>query len=177
MNLSHIKIGKNFPQSVNVIIEIPKGSKNKYEYREDIDAIILDRVLHSPFFYPADYGFIPQTRSQDGDSLDVLVLIKQPTFPGCILKARPVGLIDMEDEKGKDYKIIAVAENDPYYSQVYDLDQVNLHLKEEIKHFFQDYKHLEKGKSTKFISWHNKEKAYEIIDIEHKIFLKEKINK
>lgn len=176
MNLSHIKIGKDFPKSINVIVEIPKGSKNKYEYKEDIDAIVLDRVLHSPFFYPADYGFIPQTRSEDGDALDILVLIKQPTFPGCILKARPVGLIDMEDEKGKDYKIIAVAENDPYYNNVYNLDQVNEHLREEIRHFFQAYKELEKNKSTKFIGWQDKEKAYQIIDLANKIFLKEKSN-
>ncbi len=174
MNLSHIKIGKDFPKSINAIIEIPRGSNNKYEYRQDIDAIVLDRVLHSPFFYPADYGFIPQTLSQDGDTLDVLVLIKQPTFPGCILKARPVGAIDMEDEKGKDYKIIAVAENDPYYNQVYNLDQVNIHLREEIRHFFQAYKELEKGKSTIFKGWLSKEEAYAVIEREHKLFLSEK---
>jgi len=173
MNLSHIKIGQNAPKSVNVIIEIPRGSNNKYEYKKELDAIVLDRVLHSPFFYPADYGFIPNTLSQDGDSLDILVLIKQPTFPGCILKARPVGALDMEDEKGKDYKIIAVAEDDPYYNQVYDLNQVNMHLKEEIRHFFQSYKELEKGKSTIFKGWLDKEKAYQIIELEHNIFLKE----
>ncbi len=174
MNLSHIKIGKNFPESVNVIIEIPRGSNNKYEYKEDIDAIVLDRVLHSPFFYPTDYGFIPQTRSEDGDPLDVLVLIKQPTFSGCILKARPVGALDIEDEKGRDYKIIAVAENDPYYNYVHNLNQVNEHLKDEIKHFFQAYKELEKGKTTRFRAWLDKEQAHEIIRLEHQIFLDEK---
>lgn len=175
MNLSHIKIGKHYPKSINAVIEIPRGSNNKYEYNEELDAIVLDRVLHSPFFYPTDYGFIPQTRSEDGDFLDVLVLIKQPTFPGCVLKVRPVGAIDMEDEKGKDYKIIAVAENDPYYNQVTELDHVNTHLRQEIKHFFQSYKELEKDKTTLFKGWLYKEKAQEIIELEHNIFLKEKI--
>jgi len=171
MNFSHIKIGKKFPESINVVVEIPRGSSNKYEYSEELDCIQLDRVLHSPFFYPADYGFIPETRSEDGDHLDILVLIKQPTFPGCVLQVRPVGVLDLEDEKGRDWKIIAVAENDPYYNGVNDIDQVNLHLKNEIQHFFETYKHLEKGKKTTVRAWYSKAKALEIIKEEYKSFL------
>lgn len=174
MSFSHIKIGKKFPESVNVVIEIPKGSSNKYEYSEELDCIQLDRVLHSPFFYPTDYGFIPETRSEDGDHLDILVLIKHPTFSGCVLQARPVGVLDLEDEKGRDWKIIAVAENDPYYNGVHDIDQVNLHLKNEIQHFFETYKHLEKGKKTIVRAWHPKAKAFEIIKEEHKSFISAK---
>ncbi len=173
MSLSNIKIGKNFPELINVVIEIPRGSNNKYEYDEESGVIMLDRVLHSPFFYPTDYGFIPETRSEDGDHLDVLVLIKEPTFPGCVVKVRPVGVLDLEDEKGRDWKIIAVADTDPYYKQITDLDGINIHLKEEIKHFFETYKHLEKGKTTKVRGWMPKEKAFEVIKSEHLLYLSE----
>lgn len=173
MNFSHITIGKHVPELVNVVIEIPCGSNNKYEYNEEIDAIVLDRVLHSPFFYPTDYGFIPETRSEDGDHLDILVLIKQPTFSGCVLQARPVGALDIEDEKGRDWKIISVAEHDPYYHGISNLEGINIHLKEEIRHFFEAYKQLEKGKVTFVRGWYSKEKAHEIIQEEFKRFLNE----
>ncbi len=163
MSFAHIGIGNKAPEIINVIVEIPRGARNKYEYNEDLDAMTLDRVLHSPFFYPTDYGFVPHTRSEDGDHLDILVLITQPTFPGCVLQARPIGVLDLEDEAGRDWKVIAVADKDPYYKNINSIDEVNIHLKREIKHFFETYKQLEENKVTYVRSWESKEKAYEVI--------------
>lgn len=168
MSFSSLLIGNNSPEIVNAIIEIPRGSRNKYEYDNELDLITLDRVLHSPLFYPSDYGFIPQTLSEDGDPLDILVLITQPTFPGCVLQARPIGVMDMEDEEGKDWKIIAIAAHDPYYAHMNDINDVNIHLKKEIQHFFESYKHLEANKRAAVLGWYGKEKAHEIIKQSHK---------
>lgn len=143
MSLSTVPIGKNAPDVINAIIEIPARSSMKYEYDEALDIIKLDRVLHSPMFYPADYGFVPETRADDGDHLDVLVLMSQPAFPGCVLEVRPVGVLDMEDEEGRDWKILAVSTKDPRFKEVRSLADVDNHLKDEIQHFFEQYKHLE----------------------------------
>lgn len=148
MSLGNIPIGENAPEIINAIIEIPARSSMKYEYDEALDIIKLDRVLHSPMFYPADYGFVPYTRADDGDHLDVLVLISQPTFPGCVLEVRPVGVLDMEDEEGRDWKILAVSTKDPRFKDVANLGDVDDHLKEEIQHFFEQYKHLENKWAT-----------------------------
>jgi inorganic pyrophosphatase len=174
MSFSHISLGTKAPEEINVVIEIPRGSHNKYEYDEQLDIIKLDRVLHSPFFYPTDYGFIPHTRSEDGDHLDILVLIKQPTFSGCVLTVRPIGILDLEDEAGRDWKIIGVAKHDPYYKDVTSIEQVNIHLKKEIKHFFEQYKHLEDNKQTAVRDWHSKQDAYAIIQEAHARFQKGK---
>lgn len=163
MSFAHIPIGSQAPEKLNVIIEIPKGGRNKYEYSEELDVICLDRVLPSPFFYPTDYGFIPHTRSEDGDHLDILVLITQPTFPGCVIQVRPIGVLDLEDEAGRDWKIIAVADKDPYYNDIANIEDINIHLKREIKHFFETYKQLEDNKMTRVREWHAKDRAYEII--------------
>lgn len=170
MSFSSIKIGDSAPELLNVVIEIPRGSRNKYEYNEELDLISLDRVLHSTLFYPTDYGFIPQTRSEDGDHLDILVLITQPTFPGCVLQARPIGLLDMEDEAGRDWKIIAVADQDPYYKHINDIDDINIHLRKEIQHFFEAYKHLEAGKKTTILGWQNKKETFAIIDKARQVY-------
>lgn len=170
MSFAQITIGNKAPEIINVVIEIPRGCRNKYEYDEKMDAIVLDRVLHSPFFYPTDYGFVPHTRSEDGDHLDILVLITQPTFSGCVLQVRPIGVLDLEDEAGRDWKIIAVAHKDPYYKHINSIDDVNIHLKKEIKHFFETYKQLEEGKMTRVQGWESKEKAYEIIQDAQKRF-------
>ena len=163
MSFNRLTIGAQAPELVTAVIEIPRGSRNKYEFNTELDLICLDRVLHSTLFYPSDYGFIPQTHSQDGDHLDVLVLITQPTFPGCVLNVRPIGYLDMEDEAGKDEKIIAVADSDPYYKNIQDITDVNIHLKKEIQHFFEAYKHLEAGKRTAILGWHDKQAAYAAI--------------
>lgn len=154
-----IPIGPNAPSVINAVVEIPRGSHHKYEYDENMDEIRLDRVLHSPVFYPADYGFIPETRSEDGDHLDVLVLITEPLFSGCIVSARVIGVLDMEDEAGQDWKIVAVADRDPKLSHVTDITNMDEHYKKEIVQFFEQYKKLE-GKWAKVKGWLDKGQAY-----------------
>ena len=133
---------------VEVIVEIPRGSRNKYEYDHERHLIRLDRRLFSATFYPADYGFVPDTLSEDGDPVDALVLIDEPTFPGCLVACRPVGVFWMSDENGPDAKIITVALGDPLWERVRDLADLPGHLTSEIAHFFEVYKDLEPGKQT-----------------------------
>ena len=158
-----IPIGKQAPQRINVVIEIPKGGHNKYEYDEEMDAIKLDRVLHSPLFYPIDYGFIPETQAEDGDHLDALVITDSPTFPGCVLLARPLGLLKMKDENGGDDKILAVPANNPHYRNIKNLGDIEPHILQEITHFFEEYKKLEK-KFVKVIGWEPKRAAFRLIE-------------
>lgn len=172
MSYKTIPIGEKAPEVVNVVIEIPRDSHNKYEYDEKLDEIKLDRVLHSPVYYPTEYGFIPQTRSGDGDSLDILVFISTATFPGCVLEARPIGMLNMEDDAGKDWKILAVAHKDPHFQKVTTIEELNQHLLKEIHHFFEVYKHLE-GKWTKVHEWQGKEAAYKRITEAMQNFSKE----
>ncbi len=162
MAYSHIPLGDKAPEVINVVMEIPRGSHHKYEYDEKLDEIRLDRVLHSPVFYPADYGFVPHTRSEDGDHLDVLVLITEPLFPGCVLSVRPVGVLDMEDNAGQDWKIVAVAEKDPKLTNIKNISDVDEHYKKEIVHFFEVYKHLE-DKWAKVKGWLDKDEALRLI--------------
>ena len=135
---------------MTVVIEIPKGSRNKYEMDPETGYIMLDRTLFTSMVYPADYGFIEGTLGGDGDTLDALVFVGEPTFPGCRIQARPIGLFRMTDEKGPDEKILCVPLRDPSWSQVEDLDDMNPNLLNEIEHFFQVYKDLEhKSVATK----------------------------
>jgi inorganic pyrophosphatase len=147
---------------IDVMIEIPKGSRNKYEYDKEKQAFRLDRMLFSAVHYPADYGFITETLGGDGDPLDALVLIWEPTFPGCLITSRPVGLFRMVDEKGPDEKILCVPINDPMWNQITELDQMPHHLMKEIEHFFDVYKELEK-KKTAVEGWEDREAALRII--------------
>ncbi len=172
MAYSKIGLGDKAPDIINVIVEIPKGSHHKYEYDEKLDEIILDRVLHSPVFYPTDYGFIPHTRSEDGDHLDVLVIINDPVFPGCVVRVRPIGVLNMEDESGLDYKILAVCDNDPTLKNIHTLDDLDEHYKKEIQHFFQVYKDLE-DKWVEVRGWLDKEEAFKIIASAKEKFEKE----
>jgi inorganic pyrophosphatase len=172
MSFANIPIGEKAPEVVNAVIEIPKGSHNKYEYDEKFDEIRLDRVLHSPLYYPADYGFIPQTRSEDGDHLDILVIISDSVFTGCVLTVRPIGVLDMEDESGQDSKIIAVAEHDPRQTNILSIDDIDEHFKNEICHFFEQYKKLE-HKWVKVREWSGKEEAFRIINESALRFAKE----
>jgi inorganic pyrophosphatase len=133
---------------IEAVIEIPKGSRNKYEYDHDRHVIFLDRRLFSAMVYPADYGFVPETLAQDGDPLDVLVLVDEATFPGCHIRVKPLGLFRMADEHGPDAKILAVPANDPQAQLIDSLDQLPKHLMNEIAHFFDVYKDLEPGKNT-----------------------------
>lgn len=172
MAFANIKVGEKCPQEVNVVIEIPKGSHNKYEYDKQLDEIRLDRVLYSAVFYPTDYGFIPQTRSEDGDHLDIMVVISEPLFPGCVIPVRPIGVLNMEDEEGRDVKIISVASKDPRLKDIQSIDDLDEHYKKEIQNFFEVYKKLEK-KPVKVHRWHGKREAYEIINEARKRFEKE----
>jgi inorganic pyrophosphatase len=135
-------IATEFP----VVIEIPKGSKNKYELDKETGLLRLDRVLYSAVYYPADYGFIPRTYCDDGDPLDVLVLAQEPVYPLTIVEARAIGVMRMRDEKGSDDKIVAVSVNDPAFADYTDKDQLPAHILREVQRFFQDYKVLEHKK-------------------------------
>jgi inorganic pyrophosphatase len=168
MNLyKDISAGEKAPEQINVVVDIPKGCNNKYEYNEEKGYVELDRVFLMPMFLPCDYGFIPQTHSDDGDALDVLLLTTFPTVPGCVVKARPVGLLAMRDEAGIDNKIIAVPVEkvDPRFKEIQDIDDLGEYIKKEIKAYFENYKKLEpeKQKHVKVEDFENKEKAMEII--------------
>ena len=159
MNLwKDLEPGENVPEEFNAIIEVPKGSRNKYEYNKEAEAFMLDRVLYSPVHYPADYGFIPQTTYDDGDPMDVLVIMQQPTFPGCLITVRPIGIMGMIDSGDKDYKILAVPTDDPRFAEIKDIDDVPESFKKEIMHFFSVYKTLE-GKEVDVLGWEDKESA------------------
>ena len=149
--------------SFDVLIEIPKGSRNKYEYDFKLKKIRYDRMIFSSMMYPADYGFVPETLALDGDPLDVLVLVTEPTFPGCVMEVKPIGVFHMADEKGPDEKIICVPVSDPVWNQKNDLSDLNPHRIKEIEHFFQVYKDLEE-KKVDVGGWGNADEAYEILD-------------
>jgi inorganic pyrophosphatase len=140
---------------IEVVIEIPKGSRNKYEADHDTGDVWLDRMLFTATMYPTDYGFFPRTLGEDGDPLDALVLLEEPTFPGCHIRARPVGVFWMTDEKGPDAKVLTVPSTDPRWAQIAELDDLPAHLLNEIAHFFEVYKALEPGKGTTAMGWHN----------------------
>jgi inorganic pyrophosphatase len=148
---------------IEVVVEIPAGSRNKYEYDHEHHRFVLDRVLYSSVHYPGDYGFIEDTLADDGDPLDVLVLISEATFPGCVIRARPVGVLDMFDDKGHDYKILAVAHDDPRMDGMNVLEDLSPHRLREIEHFFDIYKELE-GREVVVRGWHGLADAWRIID-------------
>lgn len=163
MSLLEVPIGLQAPSTFNVIIEIPKGSTNKYEMDPELGVLKLDRVLYSPLFYPFDYGFIPQTSYLDGDAIDVFVMINHPTFPGCVVEARAIGVLEMRDEKGPDEKILAVATKDPRFNNRQSLKDLNPHTLKEIIHFFEVYKDLE-DKETEVLGWHDVDVAVSLIE-------------
>lgn len=165
MNLLKIPIGKNSPEIVNAIIEIPKNSQNKYELDKENGIIKLDRVLYSPMHYPADYGFIPETHCGDNDPLDVLILGGDPLFPGCLVRVRPIGLLKMVDNGDEDYKILGVQADNPRFDNIKDIKDITAsheHSLKEIAHFFEIYKELQ-NKKVKILGWENSEKAKEEI--------------
>lgn len=149
-------------KTVQVIIEIPQGSRNKYEYDHATHVIRLDRVLHSSVHYPTDYGFLPDSLSNDGDPLDVLVLVLDPTFPGCHVEVRPIGILRMIDDKGHDEKILAVPAGDPRFDEINDLPDLDRHWLREIENFFATYKLLEE-KDTDLLGWDDASAAHVVI--------------
>ncbi len=148
--------------TIDVMVEIPKGSRNKYEYDYKRKMSRYDRMIFSSMHYPSDYGFFLETLGEDGDALDALVLVSEPTFPGCVIEVRPIGVFYMTDEKGPDAKILCVPMSDPIWNKFYTLEEINPHLKNEIEHFFQVYKDLEK-KKVGIEGWGNKTEALKLI--------------
>lgn len=144
--------GRHAPDEVTVVVETPGNSRNKYELDKSTGLFKLDRVLHSAVHYPGDYGFIPQTLFEDGDPLDVLLLIKEPTFTGCIVTARPLGVLRMRDRDEPDDKILAVPTHDPHQTEFFDIADLPQHVLREIEYFFATYKTLE-GKAVVIDQW------------------------
>ncbi|GIW30499.1 inorganic diphosphatase [Meiothermus taiwanensis] len=165
-NLKNLPVGKKAPEIVHMVIEVPRGSSNKYEYDPDLEAIKLDRVLPTAQFYPGDYGFIPSTLAEDGDPLDGIILSTYPLLPGVVVDVRIVGMVDMQDEKGGDAKIIGVVAEDPRWDHIQDLSDVPTAYKQEIQNFFETYKALEahKGKWVKVAGW--KDRAGAVAEVQ-----------
>lgn len=150
--------------SYEVVIEIPRGSRNKYEVDHETGKVWLDRVLFTPFVYPVDYGAFEKTLGGDGDPLDALVLLEFPVYPGVHLNVRPVGMLLMEDDGGQDEKLLCVPVKDPRWAHIQDIQDVPQHTKNEIEHFFERYKDLEPGKWVKLGGWQNKEAAMKVLE-------------
>lgn len=144
------------------LIEIPRGSKNKYEWDDDMEGIALSRVLYQSVAYPAEYGFIPGTLADDGDALDVVVLIDQPTFPGCLMRVRPIGILRLRQENERDDKVLCVAVSDPLYNGTCNLSDIPPHRLVEIRHFFATYTELE-GREVEVGDWEDAEAAMDEI--------------
>ncbi|MEK7459026.1 MAG: inorganic diphosphatase [Patescibacteria group bacterium] len=158
----NLSIGSKAPEVCQAVIEVPRGSQNKYEFDKEQGIVKLDRVLFAPMFYPCDYGFFPETLGGDGDPLDVLVMVTNPLFPGVAADVRPIGVLKMSDDKGQDEKILAVAKDDPRFKHINDLNDVPQHIRDEISFFFETYKVLEK-KMTKIDGWADAAAAKAII--------------
>ena len=164
--INKINAGLNPPEEINVIIEVPVGGAAvKYEMHKRSGAILVDRILHTPMRYPANYGYIPHTLSDDGDPCDVLVVVGEPLVPGCIIRARPIGVLMMEDEEGIDEKILAVPDlkTDQTYKNVHEHTDLPELLLNQIQHFFEHYKDIEEGKWVKIIGWKGRETAKRLI--------------
>jgi inorganic pyrophosphatase len=148
---------------LHCLVEIPKGSRNKYEWDPELRAIKLDRFLFSSVVYPTDYGFIPDTWAEDGDPLDAMVCVSEPTFPGCVIPVKVIALFRMRDDKGKDDKLLCVPLNDPNWNQMETLEDIPQNLRDEISHFFSIYKTPE-GKVVKVDGWYTRDDAIACLD-------------
>ena len=162
--------GPDVPRDVYAIIECPKGTQNKYEMSKTTNLLKLDRVLHSSVIYPQDYGFIPGTYAQDGDPLDILVLITHPTSPMTCLQVKPIGVLLMEDQNGIDEKILAVSDFDPVYKHIEDIVQLPKHYMDEIREFFRTYKNLEDEAYSEVKEWKGRDYAHIVIEKSVKAF-------
>ena len=166
MNIDLIPVGDDPPNAVNVIIEVPVGGEPvKYEFDKKSGAIWVDRILHTPMRYPTNYGFIPHTLSPDGDPLDCMVVARSPFIPGSVVRVRPIAVLMLEDEAGGDEKVLAVPVDQlhPFYVGVDSWRALPTILTEQIAHFFQHYKDLEKGKSVEIVRWADPEEAADLI--------------
>lgn len=160
--LHDLETGPAPPHELTAFVEIPRGSRNKYELDKATGLLRLDRILYAAVHYPGDYGFLPRTLGDDEDPLDVLVMTTEPTFPGCLIQVRPVGVFLMEDEKGGDEKILAVPTADPLRREIRELRDVPSHFLDEVRHFFAVYKDLE-GKTVRTIGWEERPRAEQLV--------------
>ena len=152
LNYLELPVGANSPEVINAVIEIPLEGINKYEYDKELHVFRLDRNLYSPVHYPGDYGFIPSTLADDGDPLDALVLVDAPSFPGCVMEVRPIGILEMTDQGLGDEKVLCVGKGNPRYKDVWNFSEIYPHMLREITHFFSIYKDLE-GKRVEVKGW------------------------
>lgn len=162
--------GSRCPATVRMIVEIPKGSTNKYEYDAELGIFKLDRTLYSPVHYPGDYGFVPGTKGADGDPIDLLALVEQPSFPGCLIEVRPLGVLEMTDRGKTDQKILGVPTGNPRFDQIRAIHEVAPHIRKEFEHFFTIYKELE-GKTVRMQGWKGLKAAHDAIRTSRKCYL------
>jgi inorganic pyrophosphatase len=167
---SHIPPGTHIPDVVHAIVEIPKGRRSKFEVDKRTGFMKLDRYLYSSSHYPGDYGFIPQTLADDGDALDILVMVNEPTFSGCLIEARVVGLFRMTDRGAHDYKVLGVPHTDPLFAEFQQLEDVPSHFLREVEHFFLTYKQLE-GVTIQAQGWATREAGIEEVQQSVKRYL------
>ena len=158
------------PDSLLCVVEIPRGGRNKYEYDPKLGAIKLDRFISASVVYPTEYGYVPDTIAPDGDPLDVLVCVSEPTFPGCVVETKVIGLFKMADEKGPDDHVVCVPLNDPGWNTLDDIDDLPEQLRKEIGHFFEIYKDLDPDRCSEVIGWDNRVAAFEAIDTARRAF-------
>jgi inorganic pyrophosphatase len=166
MDISKISVGKNPPENLNVIIEVPTGGEPvKYEFDKESGALFVDRILHTPMRYPANYGFVPHTLSPDGDPLDALVVARSPFVPGSVVRARPIAVLNLEDEAGGDEKLLCVPDDKtfPYYANVKEKEDLPDIIAQQVEHFFTHYKDLEKEKWVRVGTWGNAADARRIV--------------
>jgi inorganic pyrophosphatase len=173
VKLYDIEPGPDSPEVVRAIIEIPKNSANKYEYDGNLGLFRLDRALYSPMHYPGDYGFIPGTLAEDRDPLDVLTLVDEPSFTGCMIEVRPVGILYMVDQADNDQKVLAVPNRNPRFDSIHTIDQVFPHIRREIEHFFQIYKELQ-GANTTIKGWGGPPEARKAISKSRQAYLEQR---
>ncbi len=162
-DLHDLPTGSAAPEVVNAVVEVPLGSRNKYEYDEELGAIVRDRVLPGSVRYPADYGFIPSTVSVDGEPLDVVLAAYDGTFPGCVVQARAIGVLDLSDASGEDRTVLAVPADDPRFDEIHDVSDLPPSNLEEIERFFAVYKHLEGDEEVEIRGWLDAGEAHELI--------------
>ena len=175
MKLYDIDPGDDSPEIVRAIIEIPKNSVNKYEYDGKLGVFRLDRALYSPMHYPGDYGFIPGTLADDGDPLDIMVIVDEPSFTGCLMEGRPVGVLHMIDGNENDQKILAVPNRNPRFESIHTIDQVYPHIRREIEYFFSIYKELQ-GVQMTMKGWAGPREARKVITEARQAYLDKKLN-
>jgi inorganic pyrophosphatase len=162
-NLEELPIGEDAPRLVNAVVEVPVGSRNKYEYEPDLGVIVRDRVLPGAVRYPTDYGFVPSTLTDRGDALDVVVAAYDPAFPGCVVRARPIGALHITDSKGEEHNVLAVPDDDPRFAEISALEDLPKENLREIEQFFEAYKRLEGDEEAQICGWLDRDDTHELI--------------